>query len=101
MPISADVQSAITARYGQLTDAITHQPSAERAVLTPHFTDHTLLKIPQFEYNPVTVVIVKISQQSDGVYVSSQWVGVGKTNEYSVDHWVKGADGQWYLASRR
>jgi hypothetical protein len=95
-----NVQYAITQRYGQLTDAITHDPSGEKAVLAPNFSDRSKAKLNSFEYDPVTVLVQKMSAQPDGVYVNAEYVGVHGHNVTTVDHW-EFMNGQWFLVSRR
>ncbi|HTX57410.1 MAG TPA: hypothetical protein VMD47_09975 [Candidatus Acidoferrales bacterium] len=99
MPVSADVQSAITQRYAELGDAVTHDPTQERDVLAPEFKDRARMKLATFEYDPLTVVVQKIVVKGNGLEVHAEYVGVHGHNVNTVDHWVK-RDGQWYLVDR-
>ena len=100
MPVSVDVQMAISQRYIALTDSITHgREGAERAVLAPHFTDHAKLKLLDYEYDPLTVLVQKISAQGNQLVVRAQYVGVGQRHENTVDRWIL-MSGEWKLAQR-
>ena len=99
MPVSADVQSTISQRYAQLSSAVTHDPTQERGVLSPHFNDAAKLKLSTFEYDPLTVVIQRIDSRPDGLYVRAEYVGLHGRNEVTLDHWQM-VGGQWVLAAR-
>jgi hypothetical protein len=99
MPVSMDVQSAISQRYAQLSNAVTHDPSLERGVVSPHFNDAAKLKLSTFWYEPLTVVVQRIDSRPDGLYVRAEYVGIHGHNEVTIDHWqLLGA--QWVLAAR-
>ena len=100
MPVSAAVQMAISQRYIALTDSITHgNESAERSVLAPHFTDHAKLKLLDYEYDALTVLVQKISAHGNQLVVHAQYVGIGKRHENAVDTWTL-INGEWKLARR-
>lgn len=100
MPVAAAVQMAISQRYIALTDSITHgHESAEKALLAPHFADRARLKLMEYEYDPLTVVVQKISTKGKALIVHAEYVGVGKRRENTVDHWVQ-IDGEWKLLER-
>jgi hypothetical protein len=99
VPVTVDVQSAITQRYGELTNAITHDPAAEKSVLAPNFTDASKAKLSSFEYDPVTVVVQKMSVEGSAVLVTAQYVGIHGHNVATIDRWVF-LNGKWYLAAR-
>jgi len=99
MPVSTDVQLAITQRYGQLANAVTHDPTQERAVLAPRFKDRSKFKLASFEYDPLTVVVQKIVRSGDKAEVHAQYVGVHGHNVNTVDRWIS-IDGVWYLVDR-
>ena len=100
MPVSDDVQSAISQRYGQLTDSVTHgKREEERAVLAPDFTDRAKQKLESFEYDALTVVIRKIDSDGGIIVVQASYVGVNGHNADTIDRWKK-IDGQWELLSR-
>jgi hypothetical protein len=100
MAVAADVQLAITQRYSQLTNAVTHDPTQERAVVAPQFRDRAKMTLRSFEYDPLTVVVQKIVRTGDRIEVHAQYVGVHGHNANTVDQWI-GIDGQWYLVERR
>jgi len=99
MPVSMDVQSAISQRYAQLSNAVTHDPSQERGVLSPHFHDAAKLKLATFEYDPLTVIVQRIDARPDGLYIRAEYVGIHGHNEVTLDHWQM-ISGQWVLAAR-
>jgi hypothetical protein len=100
MPVSADVQMTISQRYIALTDSITHgNEVAERAMLAPHFTDHAKLKLLQYEYDPLTVLVQKITSNGNQLIVHAQYVGIGKHRENAIDRWTL-VNGEWKLAQR-
>ena len=99
MPVSMDVQSAISQRYVQLANAVTHDPPSERAVISPNFNDAAKLKLSSFEYDPLTVVVQRIDARPDGLYVRAEYVGIHGHNEVTLDHW-KMVAGAWVLAAR-
>ena len=99
MPVSADVQLAISQRYAQLGAAVTHDPTTERSLLAPHFQDHAKVKLSTFEYDPLTVVVQKISMQGDKITVRAEYVGIHGHNATSIDRWIL-IDGTWYLVDR-
>src|SRR5579872_5233803 len=100
MPVTANVQMAISQRYIALTDSITHgQQDAERAVLAPHFHDGAKLKLSVYEYDPLTVLMQKISMHGSTLTVHAQYVGVGKRHENTVDRWQL-IGGVWKLLDR-
>src|SRR5579859_3140448 len=97
MPISADVQQAISQRYIALTNSITHgDESGEAAMLAPHFSDHAKLKLLAYEYDALTVLVQKIRADGNALVVHAQYVGVGKLHENVVDRWIQ-IDGVWKL----
>jgi hypothetical protein len=96
MPVSADVQSAITLRYAQLGNAVLRDPAQERNVLAPDFHDRARMKVSSFNYQPLTVVVEKIVKQGDRLEVHAQYVGIHGHNAEAVDHWQL-IDGQWLL----
>ena len=95
-----DVQSAISQRYAQLSSAVTHDPTQQRSVLSPHFNDAAKFKLASFDYNPLTVIGQRIDSHPDGIYVHAEYVGIHGHNEVTVDHWQM-IGGQWVLAARR
>jgi hypothetical protein len=99
MPVSMDVQSAISQRYAQLSSAVTHDPTQQRSVLSPHFNDAAKFKLASFDYNPLTVIVQRIDSHPDGIYVHAEYVGIHGHNEVTVDHWQM-IGGQWVLAAR-
>jgi hypothetical protein len=99
MPVSMEVQSAISQRYAQLGNAVTHDPSQERGILAPHFRDHARLKLATFDYDPLTVIVQKIVMQGDRLEVHAEYVGVHGHNANTVDHWIS-ISGQWLLLDR-
>jgi hypothetical protein len=99
MPVPMDVQSAISQRYAQLGNAVTHNPSQERGLLAPHFNDAAKMKLSSFQYDPLTVIVQRIDSHPDGLYVRAEYVGVHGHNEVTVDHWQM-VGGQWVLAAR-
>jgi len=99
MPVSMDVQSAISQRYAQLAAAVTHDPTQERAVLGPHFKDRAHAKLVTFEYDPLTVLVQKIVVRGKRLEVHAQYVGVHGHNTNTVDHWAQ-IDGNWVLLDR-
>jgi hypothetical protein len=99
MAVSADVQLAISQRYAQLGNAVTHDPSQEQRVLATDFKDHSKVKLKTFEYDPLTVVVQKIVRNGAVVEVHAQYVGVHGHNVNTVDHWIL-IDGAWYLTDR-
>jgi hypothetical protein len=94
-----DVQSAISQRYAQLGNAVTHDPTQEERVLATDFKDRAHVKLSTFEYDPLTVVVEKIVLQGDEVEVHAEYVGVHGHNATSVDHWIL-IDGAWFLVDR-
>jgi hypothetical protein len=99
MPVSMDVQSTISQRYAQLSNAVTHDPPQERSVLAPHFADNAKFKLSTFEYDPLTVIVQRIDSRPDGLYVRAEYVGIHGHNEVTLDHWQNVA-GTWVLAAR-
>jgi len=99
MPVTADVQLAITQRYTQLTNAVTHDPGAEKALLAPHFRDGARFKLGSFEYEPLTVVVQKIVRHGDRLEIHAQYVGVHGHNANVIDRWIA-IGGEWYLLAR-
>ena len=100
MPVSADVQMAISQRYIALTDSITHgHEDVERAILAPHFSDHAKLKLLDYEYDPLTVLVQKIDAHGNQLVVHAQYVGVGKHHENAIDRWIL-IGCEWKLAQR-
>jgi hypothetical protein len=100
VPVTADVQAAISRRYIALTDSITHgHEDAERAMLAPHFSDHAKLKLSIYEYDPLTVLMQKMSMSGNTLIVHVQYVGVGKRRENAIDRWTL-IDGVWKLLDR-
>ena len=99
MPVPMAIQSAISQRYAQLGDAVTHDPAQEQAVLAPHFHDRARLKLSSFEYDALTVLVEKIVVVGKRLEVHAQYVGVRGHNAHTIDHWVM-IDGQWRLADR-
>lgn len=101
MPVSADVQAAISQLYAQLADSVTHaKPNEERAVLAPHFADKAKQKLETFEYDPLTVIIRRIDRGGAFVVVHATYVGVHGHNADTIDRWEQ-RDGQWMLLSRQ
>ena len=102
MPVSADVQAAISQRYAQLADSITHANAAEeKAILAPHFVDRAKMKLGSFEYDPLTVLVQKIVVTGGGrLTVHAEYVGVHGHNATTVDVWQK-KDDDWILLSRQ
>jgi hypothetical protein len=94
-----DVQSAISERYAELGNAVTHDPTQEQTVLASDFKDRAKVKLSSFEYDPLTVVVQKISQQGDEITVHAEYVGVHGHNSSTVDHWIL-IDGAWFLTDR-
>lgn len=94
-----DVQSAISQRYAQLSNAVTHDPTQERGILSPQFNDAAKMRLSTFDYDPLTVIVQRIDSRPDGLYVRAEYVGVHGHNEVTVDHW-KMVGGQWVLAAR-
>jgi hypothetical protein len=94
-----DVQSAISQRYAELGNAVTHDPTQEQRVLATDFKDRAHVKLATFEYNPLTVVVQKIVLQGDEVEVHAEYVGVHGHNITTVDHWIL-IDGAWFLTDR-
>jgi hypothetical protein len=100
MAVSADVQMAVSTRYAQLADSITHgHENVEKAMLAPHFKDRAKIKLDVFEYDPLTVLVQKIELHGKSMLVHAQWVGVGKNRENTVDRWLL-LNGTWRLAER-
>ena len=99
MPVSMDVQSAISQRYAQLSNAVTHDPTQERGILSPHFNDAAKMRLSTFDYDPLTVIVQRIDSRPDGLYVRAEYVGIHGHNEVTVDHWQM-VGGQWVLAAR-
>jgi len=101
MPVSADVQMAISTRYAQLADSITHgKRKTEASILGPHFVDHGRLKLESFEYDPLTVVVQKITLSGSDLVVHAEYVGVHGHNVTTVDRWAQKGDA-WVLISRQ
>jgi hypothetical protein len=101
VPVSDDVQSAISQRYGQLADSITHaRREEERAVLAPDFVDRAKQKLESFEYDALTVVVRKMDTNDGVVTVQATYVGVNGHSADTIDRWEK-HDGQWVLLSRK
>ena len=101
MPISADVQAAISQRYAQLADSITHgKRDVEKAILGAHFVDHGKLKLESFEYDALTVIVQKIAVSDGQIVVHAEYVGVHGHNGVTVDRWAK-SNGAWHLISRK
>ena len=95
-----DVQSAISQRYAQLSESITRgNHDAENAILGPHFADRAKVKLDSFEYNPLTVVVQKITPTGSALVVEAEYVGVHGHNATTVDRWIQ-VDGNWVLVSR-
>jgi hypothetical protein len=99
MPVSADVQSAISQRYAALGAAVTHDPTQEKNVLAPQFHDRAKMKLASFNYDPLTVIVQKIVLSGDKLEVHAEYVGVHGHNANTVDHWIL-IDGTWYLVDR-
>ena len=100
MPVSPDVQMAVSQRYAQLADAITHgHDDVEKSLLAPHFKDKAKIKLDTYEYDALTVLVEKIQVQGNAMTVHAQWVGIGKNHENTVDKWLL-LDGTWRLAQR-
>ncbi len=99
MPVSMDVQSTISQRYAQLSNAVTHDPTQERSVLSRRFNDAAKFKLTSFEYDPLTVIVQRIDSHPDGLYVRAEYVGIHGHNEVTVDHWQM-VSGQWVLTAR-
>jgi hypothetical protein len=90
----------ISQRYVALTDSITHGNEVEeQAVLAPHFSDRAKLKLVVYQYDPLTVLVQKISSQGNQLVVHAQYVGIGKRHENTVDRWIL-VDGTWKLVAR-
>jgi hypothetical protein len=100
MPISVDVQATISQRYAQLADSVTHgKRTVEKAMLGPGFYEHTKAKLETFEYDPLTVIMQKITVSGDAILVRAEYVGIHGHNAVTVDRWVQ-SNGDWVLASR-
>jgi hypothetical protein len=99
MPVPIDVQLAISQRYAELGNAVTHDPSQEQRVLASNYKDRAKVKLKSFEYDPLTVVVQKIVLHGDAVEVHAQYVGVHGHNANTVDHWIL-IDGAWFLTDR-
>lgn len=100
MPISADAQLAISQRYAQLADSITHgHEEAEQSILAPHFSDRAKEKLAAYQYDPLTVKVQKIQVNGTWMVVHAQYVGVQGKHETTVDRWLL-LDGAWRLAQR-
>ena len=100
MPISADVQIAVSQRYAQLADAITHgHEDVEHVMLAPQFADRAKIKLATYEYDPLTVLVQKIQVNGHAMTVHAQYVGVHGNHENTVDRWLL-LDGAWRLAQR-
>lgn len=100
MPVSADVQIAVSQRYMQLADSITHgHVDAERELLAPHFSDRAKIKLAAYEYDPLTVLVQTIHVDGRTMIVHAQYVGVQRKHENTVDRWLL-LDGSWRLAQR-
>lgn len=102
MSVTADVQAAISQRYAQLADSVTHgKQDVEKTILAPHFADRAKIKLTSFEYDPLTVVVQKITAGGSGTLtVHAEYVGVHGHNSTTVDVWQKKAD-DWVLVSRQ
>lgn len=91
---------AVSQRYAQLADSITHdKPEVEKAILSPHFRDRAKIKLPVYEYDPLTVLVQKVQMNGTTILVHAQYVGVGNNRENTVDRWLL-LDGAWRLAER-
>jgi hypothetical protein len=100
MPITADVQAAISQRYALLADSVTHgKRSVEKSMLGPGFYEHTKAKLETFEYDPLTVIVQKITVSGDTIVVKAEYVGIHGHNGITLDRWVQ-QNGDWVLASR-
>ncbi len=102
MPVSHDVQAAITQQYAQLSSAVTSgdRPS-EHAVLAPHFEDRSKAKLSSFEYDPLTVEVSSIARNGhNALIVHAMYYGVHGHRESVVDQWIL-IDGQWRLLLHR
>lgn len=100
MAVSADIQNTISQRYIALTDSITHgHEDVERAILAPHFHDGAKLKLSDYEYDPLSVLVQKVSVVGKTLVVHVQYVGVGTRHENTVDRW-RLIDGVWKLVDR-
>ncbi len=100
MPVSADVQIAVSQRYAQLADSITHgHEESERAILAPHFADGAKLKLSVYEFDPLTVLVQKVQVNGRTMIVHADYVGMSGKHENTVDRWLL-LDGAWRLAQR-
>lgn len=91
---------AVSQRYAQLADSITHgHDAAERAILAPRFSDKAKLKLAAYEYDPLTVLVQKIQVHAGTMIVRAQYVGVQGKHETTVDRWLL-LDGTWRMAQR-
>ncbi len=101
MAVTADVQAAISQRYAQLADSITHgKRDVEKSILGPHFIDHGKLKLESFEYDALTVIVQKVAVSGGEIVVRAEYVGVHGHNGVTVDRWAK-KNGTWILVSRK
>jgi hypothetical protein len=100
MPVSVDVQATISQRYAQLADSVTHgKRTIEKSMLGPGFYEHTKAKLETFEYDPLTVIVQKITARGDAIVVRAYYVGIHGHNVVTDDRWIQ-RDGDWVLASR-
>ena len=100
MAVSADVQIAVSQRYAQLADSVTHgHDKGEREILAPHFSDTAKIKLSAYEYDPLTVLVQNIQVNGSTMTVHAQYIGVQQKRENTVDRWLL-LDGVWRLAER-
>ena len=101
MPVPVDVQGAITERYSELANSITHaELGIDPHVLAKHFVDRSKMKLASFDYDPLTVVVQRMTSSGNAVIVRAEYVGVHGHNVVSTDVWERqGLD--WVLVSRR
>ena len=99
MPVSKDAQSAISQRYAQLSNAVTHDPTQERGILSPHFNGTAKMRISTFDYDPLTVIVQRIESRPDGLYVHAEYMSASMATMKTVGHWQM-VGGQWAFAAR-
>jgi hypothetical protein len=100
VPVSAAVQTAVSQRYARLADAIMNgHKNIERALLAPHFIDAARVKLRAYEYDPLTIVVRRITVDGATMTVFAQYVGSDGRSAHSLDTWQR-IDGAWRLVRR-
>lgn len=98
--VSAGVQQALSQRYAQLANSITHgEQAVEASILSRRFNDRAKLKLGAYEYDPLTVLVQTVTRHGSAMVVKAYYVGVHGRSEVTFDRWLL-VNGTWRLMER-